>query len=263
MKQHWILIIVSILCIVIFFFVFSHRERFMFLPSSKLYNITGGEWIEIKDTNSKGTISGYYIKQSEIEKSRDILILYSHGNGGNLTWYTPTLDILKNFGDVLAYDYPGYGLSKGTCNEKDVLNSGLIAYDYAISLGYKRILCYGFSMGGSVSINIASQRKPDGLILQSTFACICDCIPSFVQFTIQEFFRSIDKVKDVECPVVVLHSTEDRVVPYDSSIRLYNSLANKKKFIDIKGGHNSAKLNKEILSKTFEFLNTSISADTE
>jgi pimeloyl-ACP methyl ester carboxylesterase len=235
----------------------------MFLPSSKLDNITGGEWIEIKDDtkDSVGVISGYYIKHSD--SNLNTLILYSHGNGGNLTWYIPTLDLLKNFGDVLVYDYPGYGLSKGTCNEKDVLSSGLIAYDYAVSLGYKRILCYGFSMGGSVSVHIASQRKPHGLILQSTFACICDCLPSFVQFTIQEFFRSIDKVKDIDCPVVILHSTEDGVVPYNSSVRLYNSLTSRKKFIDIKGGHNSAKLNEEIFTKAFNFLNTLISTDTE
>ena len=250
-SKFWIFTI-TILCSIALFVVFFYRERFMFLPSSKFYDISGGEWIEIDNTSSN--VSGYHVKQSRGENSPETLILYSHGNGGNLTWYTSTLNLLKDFGDVLMYDYSGYGHSKGSCTEKEVLNSGLVAYDYAAGLGYKRIICYGFSMGGSVSVNIASQREPHGLILQSTFARISDCIPSVVQFTIKDFFQSIEKVKDIKCPVVILHSLEDRVVPYDSSLKLYDSLTSRKKFIDIDGGHNLAILNKEIFSEVFDFL---------
>ena len=246
----WVLAIICILCIVALFFALSHRERFMFLPSSKFYDISEGEWIEIENAGSD--LSGYLMKQP---KKSDTLILYSHGNGGNLTWYIPTLDLLKDFGDVLAYDYPGYGKSKGKCTEKEVLNSGLVAYDYAINLGYKRIICYGFSMGGAVSVHIASQRKLDGLILQSTFARISDCVPMIGNSVVGDFFQSIEKVDSINCPVVILHSTSDWVVPYDSSLKLYNSLSGKKKFINIKGGHNYAQLNKEILSEAFDFLN--------
>ena len=249
----WIFTGIVILCVILFV-AFFNRERFMFMPSSKFFDISGGKWIEI-DSH----ISGYLLTQvrnsSDEDNSHKTLILYSHGNGGNLTWYNGTTYLLGQFGDVLMYDYPGYGRSKGTCTEKEVLDSGLTAYDYAIGLGYKRIICYGFSMGGSVSVNIASQRNPDGIILQSTFSQISDCIPAFVQFTIRDFFRSIENVDMIKCPVVMLHSLKDEVVPYDSSLKLYDSIITRKKFIDIEGGHNSAVLNEEIFSEVFDFLN--------
>lgn len=245
--RSWIYII---LCIAVLIVVLSYRERFMFWPSSNFFDISGGKWIEIENQ-----ISGYHIRTPPDESPRSqTLILYSHGNGGNLTWYSHTMYLLTYFGDVLMYDYSGYGKSKGMCTEKEVLNSGLIAYDYAITLGYKKIVCYGFSMGGSVSVNIASQRNPDGLILQSTFSRISDCVPVIGNFALGNFFRSIEIANTIKCPVVVLHSLKDRLIPYDSSLELYDSIITRKKFIDIEGDHNSAKLNKEIFSEVFDFL---------
>ncbi len=253
-KRCWIFTsIVVILCIAVLIFVFSYRERLMFWPSSKFFDISGGNWVEIENQ-----ISGYHIRTPPGEGScSQTLILYSHGNGGNLTWYSHTMYLLTYFGDVLMYDYSGYGRSKGMCTEKEILNNGLIAYDYAINLGYKRVLCYGFSMGGSVSINIASQRNPDGLILQSTFSRISDCVPVIGNFALKNFFRSIENANTIKCPVVVLHSLKDRLVPYDSSKELYDSIVTRKKFIDIEGDHDSAILNKEIFSEVFDFLNSS------
>ncbi len=248
----WIFTTIAILCIVAFF-VWFKRERFLFWSIPKFYDISGGKWVELGDG-----ISGYHISTQTDKGSRpETLILYSHGNGGNLTWYTSTIYLLKNFGDVLAYDYSGYGRSKGTCTEKEVLDSGLTAYDYAVTLGYKQVVCYGFSMGGSISVNIASQRNPDGLVLQGTFSCISDCIPEFVQFIIRDFFRSIENANAIKCPVVVLHSLKDNVVPYNSSKELYDSILTRKKFINLEGGHNSAVLNKEIFSEVFDFLKLS------
>ena len=259
----WLFVILSII-IVIFFGIFYFRERLMFIPSKEFFKISDGEWIEIEEY-----ISGYHLKnsirngvQSSSEKN-NTLILYSHGNGGNITWYTDTIYLLKNFGDVLAYDYPGYGLSKGKCTEKDILESGLIVYDYVVKLGYQKIICYGFSMGGAVSTYIASKRSqienvdnisPSGLILQSTFSKISDCIPVIGDITMGNFFRSIDLINSVNCPIVVLHSSKDEVVPCRSSKELYDKISSKKKFIDIEGGHNTSVLNKEILTEVFNFL---------
>ena len=243
-----------VLALFTFFLVFFYRERFMFFPSTEFLDISGGEWVEIDSQ-----ISGYHMHCNtnnlpEENPKSETLILYSHGNGGNLTWYTHTIYLLRNFGDVLIYDYPGYGYSKGTCTEKEVLNSGLTAYDYAVKLGYKHIVCYGFSMGGSVSINIASKRNPDGLILQSTFSRISDCVPIIGNLTLGNFFRSIENANKIECPVVVLHSLKDMVVPYDSSKELHDRIVSRKKFVDIEGGHNSAVLNGGIFTEIFDFL---------
>lgn len=243
----WKIALIVIACFALMSIVMvSSKERLMFFPSSRLDSIYGGSWVTF---GGPLKLSGFHIK-----KGKETLILYSHGNGGNLTWYTPMADLLKTYGDVFMYDYPGYGLSNGECTEKSVLESGLVAYDYVKSLGYSQIICYGFSMGGAVSIHIASNRDIDGLILQSTFSRISDCIPYIGDSLVGDFFRSIDKVHLVKCPVVVMHSQGDRVVPYSSSEKLFHSILPQKIFIDLVGGHNDDCVSDLHIKQSMDFL---------
>lgn len=246
-------IVTAIFFVIIIFLsmiVVNSKERLMFYPSSRLDSIYGGKWVTFNSPSGK--LSGYHIN-----KGKNILFLYSHGNGGNLTWYTPMAETLEKYGDVLLYDYPGYGLSEGTCYESSVLDSGLAAYDYATTLGYQHIICYGFSMGGAVSVHIASQRDVHGMILQGTFSQIADCVPYVGSSLVGDFFRSIDRVPNIKCPVVVLHSKEDGVVPYSSSQKLFRSLSTKKLFIDIFGGHNDNSVGPHVIKRCVEFLKPS------
>jgi len=139
MLSNWVAFVSTIIFIILVFFLFVYlfKDKFMFMPGHEAFPIEGGEWVEFGPG-----LSGYLIK-----RGGNKVVIYSHGNGGNLTWYTPTAYRLAEKSDVFLYDYPGYGYSKGTPNEQSVLNSGLEAYDYINSLGYKKIYCYGFSLG--------------------------------------------------------------------------------------------------------------------
>jgi len=212
----------------------------MFMPSSMLLNISGGKWLKFNN------LSGY-ISQTG---NRDIVI-FSHGNGGNLTWYTPITDRLGKRIDVFSYDYPGYGLSEGIPTEESVLKSGLDAYDFVKLLGYKRIYCYGFSLGGAVTTHIAKHRKVDGIVLQSTFAKISDCVPIVGTLAVGAEFNSIHNIDTLKCPVLVAHSKDDNVVPYESAKALYDAINSVKYFCDIEGGHNDVPTHSEYYDRIF------------
>ncbi len=200
----------------------------MFMPSQKEIPIVGGEWITFGPN-----LSGYLMKNGY-----DHIVIYSHGNGGNLTWYSTVANKLAQKSDVLLYDYPGYGRSKGIPGEKDSFDSGLHVYDYVKSLGYNKIWAYGFSLGGAMTTHMAANRKLDGIVLQSTFANISDCVPFVGNLVASNNFTSIKNMEKIECPVMIAHCPRDDVVPYSSGRRLYDSIKGEKLFYELDGNHN-------------------------
>ena len=53
-------------------------------------------------------------------------------------------------------------------------------------------------------------------------------------------FRNIDKIQNIKCPVLVIHGTEDQVVPYEKGVEIYNKLQTKKKMVTVTdAGHNN------------------------
>lgn len=190
---------------------------------------------------------------SDVESNK--VFLFSYGNGKNFTHYEDTIRLLLKYGDVIAYDYPGYGKSLGYTNEKAIYNSGLAVYDYIKeNYQYDEIICYGYCLGGSVSIYIAANRDIDGLILQSTFAQICDCIPLIGYKIMNGYFRSIDHISKVKCPVVQYRSKSDIVIPKWSETRLHNAIRSPKEFMYIGGSHTLYQIENETIKKTLEFI---------
>lgn len=228
-----LILAISITIILLTLVIYKFKDRAMFFPDCKNYIvISNGRWVTFGKE-----LSGYFIRHPTSKS----VIMFSHGNGGNLTWYTKITDTLARYTNVLIYDYPGYGYSTGTPSEESVMNSGLEAYDYISSLGYEKIYCYGFSMGGAVSVNIASKRKVDGLVLQSTFSRISDCIPIPIinRLVAGNNFNTKDSMYKARCPTVIAHSKNDEVIPYTSSRELYRHVSAEKWFFDINTfGHN-------------------------
>jgi abhydrolase domain-containing protein 13 len=110
-----------------------------------------------------------------------------HGNAGNIGHRIPIAKALsETLGcSVLMLEYRGYGLSTGTPDEKGLKIDAQTGLDYIRSCpefsGHK-VLVYGQSLGGAVSIHLvaANMKKGDiaGLILENTFLSIRKMIPS-------------------------------------------------------------------------------------
>ncbi len=210
--------------------IYLLKDRVMFLPDATPYEI------EVEEHTFGPGLSGFLWDGPDNKK----VILYSHGNGGNVTYYTNQIEELNKAAAVFVYDYPGYGRSQGQPTEESVLQSGLEAYDYVKSLGFEEIYLYGYSLGGSVTVNIASKREVEGVVLQSTFARISDVVPGIGKIFAGRDFNTVYNVKDLntEIPVIVAHSPLDEVVPYFSGRHLYESLPGKNKsWYELPGGH--------------------------
>lgn len=226
------------------------QEKLIFLPS-KLpadysYSFTQ-PFEEIFITTADGAVlNGIHFKQEQPEG----VIVYYHGNAGDLArWGDIALFFVdKNF-DVIIMDYRTYGKSTGKLSEAALYNDGQLFYEYALKHYDESVITlYGRSLGTGIATRVASENKPFQLILETPFYSLLDLGKSrFPYLPVQWFLKyplkTYEYISEVSCPIAFFHGTEDSVVPYNSGLRLFNSVAaNKNSFYTIKGGkHNNLK----------------------
>jgi len=176
------------------------------------------------------------------------ILLYFHGNGGNIGQRIPELGMLRHSGvSVLGVGYRGYGKSTGRPSEKGIYLDGAAAFNYAKdSLGYKteKIFMCGRSIGTTAAINTAMGKNIAGLILVTPLSTGKEYAAAhgigYISFLAGGAFNNVEKCRKLACPCLVIHGTADEIIPYALGEKVYNSLTVKKKFVTIKdGGHNN------------------------
>jgi len=181
-------------------------------------------------------------------------ILYLHGTRWNLTAQVGRITQLRDLGfSVLAIDYRGFGDSPGSLpSERSVYQDADNAWKRLVQLQpdvHKRYI-YGHSLGGAVAVDLAERLAADkaapkatGLIIESTFTDLGDAaraaIPTSlpVSWILSEKFDSIDKINQIDIPVLIVHGTDDPYVPSRFSKALYEAAAQPKQLLLIKGGN--------------------------
>jgi hypothetical protein len=131
------------------------------------------------------SLSAFFIRANK-HNARNVTILMFHGNAGNIGYRLPIAKVLSQDlrCNVLMLQYRGYGLSSGNPNEKGLMIDAQTGLEYIrqrSELRGTRIVLYGQSLGGAVSIGLASRnfKKGDisGLLLENTFTSMRKLIP--------------------------------------------------------------------------------------
>lgn len=183
-------------------------ERIIFQPPEPSYS-DAGEVVKIVKANGI-KISATYLPN----ESAEFTILYSHGNAEDLGSVRYKLEELRDMGfSVLGYDYEGYGTSGGSPSEEAVYGDIEAAYNFLREKGVSadRIILHGWSLGGAVAVDLARRQPIAGLILESTFVSAYRVITRYPILPFDRF-RTLSKLKDVNCPVLVIHGTDDEVI---------------------------------------------------
>ena len=107
-------------------------------------------------------------------KPRDGEILFSHGQGGNLSTLAARAFRWRASVNraVMLYDYPGYGRSSGRPSEAGCYSAGEAAFrwlveDQRVPLG--EIVLVGESMGGAIATELATRHEVRLLVLHGAF----------------------------------------------------------------------------------------------
>lgn len=198
-------------------------------------------WVDVGEQRTHG----WWVP---LENARGV-ILYSHGSGKNISHYLDDTEIFRALGySVLLYDYGGYGESTGEPSEQRCYADIRAMWEHLTvsrQIPATGIILAGSSMGGGVTADLAAEVTAAAVILECTFTSVPDVVHDTYWFvpkpivTLQ--FRNADKAPRIPSPVVVIHSTDDTVVPYAHGRELYGLIRTPRAFVEIHGGHAGGK----------------------
>ena len=174
-------------------------------------------------------------------------IVYFHGNGGNLSNWSPILaGIVRRGYAVFAIDYRGYGVSTGRPTERGLYRDvdAAIAAAWPDTRAAAPTVYWGRSLGGSMAAYAATVKKPDGVIIEAGFASARAAVRGSPALALLSVFASYrfpagEFLARAGAPVLMLHGDRDRVIPFARGRELFEQIPEPKTFVTIAGGdHN-------------------------
>ncbi len=232
-----------LLAIGLFFF----QSRLVYFPKSELIAAPDDYGLAFEDvsllTADDVKLHGWFIPAGKPRGA----VLFCHGNGGNISYRLDTLKILHEMGlSVLIFDYRGYGRSDGAPSERGTYLDAQAAWDFLTKdklFAPGSIIIHGRSLGGAIAAHLAKDNLPAGLIVESSFSSATDIgvekLPFMPARLLSRFdYNTVEFVKRVKCPVLVIHSADDRLIGIDHGRRVYAAANEPKTFVEISGSHN-------------------------
>lgn len=229
-------------------FMYLQQPSMTFFPTRELLakpSDWGFDYDDVRLTTADGVaLHGWYVPRAAARRT----LLFFHGNGGNISHRGDSVAIFHRLGfNVLIIDYRGYGQSAGTPSEQGMYQDAAAAWRYLTetrAIAGRDIVIFGRSLGGVVAAQLAAQVEPAALILESTFSSARDfaahAFPLLSKVLwVRYDFNSVARLSQVNAPVLVLHSPSDDIVPYHLGEKVYAAAREPKKFVALRGDHNS------------------------
>ncbi|CAD8068282.1 unnamed protein product [Paramecium sonneborni] len=204
---------------------------FIKMPNKKIHS---DEEILVKSDICK--VTSYFLNQNNnqqiasvhLDRNSDYVMLFSHGNACDLGIMIDKFIKLVHYTkiNVFAYEYSGYGQSKGKSNDITIIRNIQVAYNFLIhQLGYKptQIIVYGYSIGSGPSVTLASnpQFPIGGLIIESGFSSGLRVINNKIEDTpYYDLFPNIDRIQLIQSPIFIIHGANDKIISEDHAKQL-------------------------------------------
>ena len=189
-------------------------------------------------------LSGWFIP-ADVSRGT---VLFFHGNAGNISHRLDSIAIFHKLGlSVFIFDYRGYGESQGQPSEEGMYLDAEAAWDYLVedkALDPGQIILFGRSLGGAVAAWLAERRSPRACILESVFTSAPDMaaelLPLFpARFLCRYNYDTKAAVSNRNCPLLIVHSSQDDIIPFSHGQKLFEAAREPKSFLEIDGDHNS------------------------
>jgi len=163
-----------------------------------------------------------------------------HGNASNIANRAEIFRFLHQTpANVLALEYRGYGRSEGSPSEAGIYRDADAAYQYVVqSKGVvpETIISFGQSLGTAVAAHLAAKSRVGGVILEAPFPSASSMsrrifwfLPG-VSFVVAGQLQAEKRVQEISAPILIVHCTDDPVVPPDLAEQVY-AAANSPKFV--------------------------------
>lgn len=246
-KAMYYLIVLIILYAILVLIMYFNQAGFIYFPTKDLEGNPSSLGMPYEDvflnTEDGVKIHGWFVPKLGSKR----VLLHCHGNGGNISHRIEMIKLYNDIGlNTFIFDYRGYGKSEGKPTEKGTYNDAEAAWKYLIEIKKfkpENIIVLGNSLGGAVAAHLAMQNKPLALILDSAFTSVTDMArihyPFFPIGLLPVYqYPTIKMLKKIHCPVLVIHSQDDEIVPFKLGKKLFEEAKEPKTFLEIKGSHN-------------------------
>jgi hypothetical protein len=227
------------------------ERMFIFYPTRDVIHtpeILGIDYEEVYfGTDGGRQLHGWYVPGAG---STEVTWLWFHGNGGNIGHRVEEIgQIHQRLGvNLLIFDYRGYGKSEGQASERATYRDARAALQYLRSrseVDRGKVVYFGRSLGAAVSVELAVEHPPMGMILVAPFTSLGDMakiayprIP-FASWLAGNRYNSLERINRVSVPTIIIHGEQDEIVPVSQGRQLYQAAKQPKRFLGLPtAGHN-------------------------
>lgn len=227
--------------------LYFFQTQYIYHPTSEFYATPEQRGMPFEGvlfpTEDGLNLHGWFIPAPQAQAT----LLFFHGNAGNISHRLESLAIFHELGlNIFIFDYRGYGYSEGKPSEEGTYQDALAAWRYLTEsrhLSPEQIIMFGRSLGGAIAAWLAARRQPRGIILESAFTSVPDLAGEIFPFLptrlLSRFqYNTRAEIARLHCPVLLIHSPDDDIIPYHHSQTLLQAAPDPKFFLQIKGGHN-------------------------
>ena len=228
--QYWIFILLIVLGIYlgISLMLYFLQDYLMFkpekLPKDFEFYYENHEIEEYNvETRDGAIINGLRFKA----KNPKGVVFYLKGNSKSIKgWGKFAVDFTRHGYDVLMVDYRGFGKSTGRRTQKAIKRDLQMIYNKVKDITpEKYIILYGRSLGSGFATKLASMNNPRMLILDAPYYSLSKVAKKFIPFMPLTLFLKFPMptykwLKYVNCPIHIIHGTDDKLIPYKTSIKL-------------------------------------------
>ncbi|MDA2922315.1 alpha/beta fold hydrolase [Patescibacteria group bacterium AH-259-L07] len=242
-----------ILFAIILFFLFASLFGFYISirPPKFISDINpkdlGFDYEEVSFVTKDGlTLRGWFIP-AKTQKVKTIILLHGYpADKGNIL---PLLTFLNQKYNLLLFDFRYLGQSDGkysTIGAKETEDL-FAAIRYLRSRGIEEVGVWGFSLGGAVALMTAAQSPEiKAVVSESSYANLDLMARQLYNIPVLKYplaylislwakiFLGIDiknispekSVQNITIPILIIHSSNDEVIPFSNALRLKQALKN-------------------------------------
>ena len=198
-----------------------------------------------------------------------------HGNAQNISTHLMNVAWLPSEGyQVFLLDYRGYGLSEGEPALPDVQEDVQLGLDWLERSNRVEppLIVFGQSLGASLTAGVlgreSNQGKGDCVILEAPFTGYRDITRDIMRrswvlwpfsFVVAPLMpdegRPEDRVAGISPrPLLVMHSREDQVIPFEHGRAVFEAAEAPKSFQPLSGGHIQSARSEAVRQRLLQFM---------
>lgn len=258
----------QILMIVFFVFIGTHfvtyvfQRQLIYIPTKTIPNrqaLQAEDMQVITLKTDDGLMLNSWYKPAESAKPT---ILFLHGNAGNISNRIPLARhfIAEGYG-VLLLEYRGYGGNQGQPTEQGLYQDGRAAMQFLQQnqVDSEHVVLYGESLGTGVATQLATEYSVCALVLQSPYtslSAIARYHYPWIFISPWDKFDSFTRIRNIHVPLLVLHGTHDKVIPYAEGLALFNQANEPKQWVKLPNKDHNNLWDADFVRDVTSFINT-------